>query len=70
MKSGLQRWLVYWVTVGLDECDMTQAELAERAGMSRQQLSSMLNGHAEGKLEVWDRLLAIVGVRDSALRSR
>jgi transcriptional regulator with XRE-family HTH domain len=38
--------------------NMTQTTLADRIGVSRQYLSKMLRGHADGRVDTWRRLLA------------
>lgn len=65
--SELQGWLVEWVDWGLAERDITQRQLASEAGISQKHLSEIMNGWQSGSLELWDRLLALGGVRDQAL---
>lgn len=65
--SPLQRRLAEWVDEGLNRTGWKQVQLASKAAMSEKHLSTILNGRAAGSLETWDRLLALVGVRDEAL---
>lgn len=50
------------VRVAMIRKHVTQTELAERVGLSRQHISHLLTGH-RGKLpEAWDRLLDGLGL--------
>jgi transcriptional regulator with XRE-family HTH domain len=42
--------------------NVTQTELAEAVGVSRQYLNKLLHGHADGGLETWEQIFDKVGL--------
>jgi transcriptional regulator with XRE-family HTH domain len=42
--------------------DLTQTQLAEAIGVSRQYLSKLLHGHVDGGLDTWERIFEKVGL--------
>ena len=44
---------------------MTQGDLAQRAGVSQQQIAKLESGHANPSLETLDKIAAAIGMRTS-----
>jgi len=57
----LQRWLAARVLTRIGATRTTQAELAERCGVTAAYMSQLLNGRREGSLSMWDRILREAG---------
>lgn len=51
----------------LDEKKMTQTELAEKMGVSRQQVSTILKGHENLTLETLTKLEVALGIKLGAV---
>lgn len=53
--TRLQRWLIDTIGYELDHGDMTQGQLARRAGYTEKYVSEMMNGH-KGSVRSYGRL--------------
>lgn len=43
------------------EVGLSQRQLCDLAGISEKHLSQMFTGHADGSLDMWDRLARVMG---------
>lgn len=57
--TRLHEQLAHSVLDALEADGLTEAELAERAGISQKDLSLILRGSATGSIEMWDRLASL-----------
>lgn len=56
--TNLQTFLVATVR----QAGIAQITLAQEVGITEKHMSQLMNGHASGSIEIWDKLLAAVGV--------
>lgn len=68
VTNGMTRELRESVKIEMMRQDVTQTELAERVGVSRQYMSKLLRGHVDGSVDTWRRILDALGMQLRAVK--